>query len=335
MPVTEGAPGQLLGPTLGISMSTWNRAWTEAFTSDSEIVIDGFATPAVDVTDLRFQADPAHAPDKMSLWAEIPVEHDGWVRAHNAVRHELSQFQKALSAIGMDQPLCGWQVYAIKSYIAGHLVHVHEHNKNEDDVFNPALRKRVVYPDKLEADHVQLVALMDQIEALAKSLNIGDTVGPLTDLWSRYTALMLPHLHEEEVVGLPLARAYFSPKEIGKIVESFMKEGDPVSMGGFVHAMGSKQVALGFMAEAGIPTFVWYLPKVGFKALRTLYRKKMQSHVDSLMAGRVVSSVHKPRVKTAGAEQQPTDENSFAQQPSSPSKVHMADVQVLGARVGH
>ena len=101
---------------------------------------------------------------------------------------------------------------------------------------------------------------------------------------------MHPHLFEEEQVGLPLARAYFTHAEIEKCTAVFLKTGDPVSLGSFVHVLGHKSDALQFMAENGIPSFVWHIPGSGFKALRTLYREKMQCHIDSLLAGEPVSS---------------------------------------------
>merc|ERR1712100_817881 len=85
-------------------------------------------------------------------------------------------------------------------------------------------------------------------------------------------------------------RAYFTPAEIEKVVASFMKNGDPVSLGSFVHVMGHKKDAQLFMQENAIPAFVWHIPGKGFKALRTLYRQKMQRHVDSLLAGEPVSA---------------------------------------------
>lgn len=291
-------------------------------------LLNGFDTPKIDVFDPAYQVDPAHAPDKVDMWKLVPVEQDGWVLAHNAVRHELAELRKAMTAVGIDTKLAPWQCDAIKKYVAGHLIHVHEHHRNEDDIFNPFLRQRILYPDKLEADHVELVEKMDEIEQVAGALVANDTLGTLMPLWSRYEALMLPHLHEEEVVGLPLARAYFSPAEIGKVVESFMKNGDPVSMGGFIHVLGGKKDALTFMANHGIPGFVWHIPGKGFKALRILYRKKMQSHIDSLIAGRVVSTVHVPKA-TKAARNAPADENAVAQV-SSPVK--RVDVQVLAAR---
>ena len=285
--------------------------------------IDGFNTQAIDVHDAAYQADPAFKPDKLEMWAKIPVEQDGWVLAHNALRHELSEFQKACDAVGSSTPLVGWQVSSIQSYIKGHVVHVHEHHQNEDAVFNPFLRTRIKYPEKLEADHVQLVETMKRVEAETARLAEGATLGALATLWAEYASLMLPHLHEEEVVGLPLARAFFTPAEVAKVTESFVKDGDPVAMGSFVHVNGSKKANMTFMRTYGIPFFVWYIPGKGFKALRTLYRKHMQSHVDSLIAGKPVLSLHTP--KTAKAAR---DKNTSAQA----NAANQLDVKVLGER---
>lgn len=323
------APGQYLGPTLGISQNTWTKHWEEAYPEAADAVnepaIDGFATTPIDVERPCFQVCQAHPPDKSPFWDHIPVEQDGWVLAHNAIRHELSKFKRALQAVG-NSPLEAWQLRAIKAYIQGHMVHVREHHRNEDNIFNPELRKRINYPDKLEADHAVLVQLMAEIDEVTSNLSSGSNIAELTALWTKYEAAMLPHLHEEEVIGLPLARAYFTPKEVSAIVAKMLKDASPISLGSFVHALGSKQDAKRFMKQEGIPGFVWFLPVKGFKALRTLYRRKMESHVESLIAGRVVNSVHK--VKRA-QQSISWDENRVAQA-ASPEK--QVDVKILGAR---
>merc|ERR1719440_1995272 len=186
---------------------------------------------------------------------------------------------------------------------------------------NPVLRKRIVYPEKLEADHVDLVAAMDAIAECVRSLKTGDTLEGLGALWARYESIMLPHLFEEEMVGLPLARAYFTPAEIDKVTQIFLKKGDPVSLGSFVHVMGHKSDAQRFMAENGIPGFVWHLPGKGFKSLRTLYRTKMQVHIDSLLAGEPVSARTKKHLKENAAKAAKAhDEHVAAQCVLSPSK---------------
>merc|ERR1711988_1813870 len=140
-------------------------------------------------------------------------------------------------------------------------------------------------------------------------------------LWLHYERLMLPHLFEEEQIGLPLARAYFTPAEIDKVTAQFLKKGDPVSLGSFVHVMGHKTDAKRFMSENGIPAFVWHIPGKGFKSLRTLYRTKMQSHIDSLLAGEPVSARTKKALKENAAKASKAHDASVAAQcVLSPSK---------------
>ena len=132
------------------------------------------------------------------------------------------------------------------------------------------------------------------------------------------------------MVGLPLARAYFTPAEIEKVTSEFLKKGDPVALGSFVHVLGHKKDAQVFMKENGIPGFVWHVPGKGFKALRTLYRTKMQVHIDSLLAGAPVSARTKKQAKAnaAKAAKHVTDENVVAQCVLSPAK----RTNVLSAR---
>jgi len=281
--------------------------------------IDGFQTPRVDTTATAFQADPAFQPDKTHLW-KTPTEHDGWVHAHNAVRFEIGELRRVLEALGA-QLLAGWQVQAVQAWWHGHETHVHEHHSNEDDIMNPYLRTRIRLPEKLEADHTQLIAAMEAIGAHMAGLAPGGSLAGLRPLWEHYEALMLPHLFEEEQVALPLARAYFTPAEIGKVTSEFLKKGDPVSLGSFVHVLGHKKDCKVFMREHGIPGFVWHVPGKGFKALRTLYRTKMQVHIDSLLAGEPVTARTKAELKENAAKATKAfDERIGAQCILSPSK---------------
>jgi len=263
-------------------------------------LIDGFRTPRVDTSALAYQADANFKPDKEHLWT-APAEHDGWVHAHNALRFEIGEMKRVLAALssegGSGTKLAQWQLDAVQAWWAGHERHVHEHHSNEDEIMNPVLRARINYPEKLEADHVALVEAMDAVGAAIKVLTVGGTLDSVVPLWGAYEAIMLPHLFEEEQVGLPLARAYFTPQEIDAVTQQFLKKGDPVSLGAFVHTMGHKKDAKLFMRENGIPPFVWHLPGKGFKSLRTLYRVKMQAHIDSLLAGEPVVARTKKQAK--------------------------------------
>lgn len=285
----------------------------------SATLIDGFRTPRVDITDTTYQADPAHAPDKADLWTN-PEAHDGWVHAHNAIRFEIGEMKRVAEAL-QSTALGEWQLAAVKAWWRGHATHIHEHHSNEDDIMNPVLRTRIVYPPKLEADHVELVATMDSIEKHVETLQMGNTLAELRALWTRYEELMLPHLFEEEMVGLPLARAYFTPAEIEKVTAQFLKNGDPVALGSFVHVLGHKKDTQVFMRENAIPGFVWHVPGKGFKALRTLYRTKMQVHIDSLLAGEPVSARTKKAAKENAAKAAKAHDHAIAEQcVLSPSK---------------
>ena len=156
----------------------------------SATLIDGFRTPRVDITDTTYQADPAHAPDKADLWTN-PEAHDGWVHAHNAIRFEIGEMKRVAEAL-QSTALGEWQLAAVKAWWRGHATHIHEHHSNEDDIMNPVLRTRIVYPPKLEADHVELVATMDSIEKHVETLQMGNTLAELRALWTRYEELMLP-----------------------------------------------------------------------------------------------------------------------------------------------
>merc|ERR1712159_652580 len=127
--------------------------------------------------------------------------------------------------------------------------------------------------------------------------------------------------YEEEQVGLPLARAYFTPTEIDKVTAQFLKKGDPIALGSFVHVMGHKKDAQVFMRENSIPGFVWHIPAKGFKALRTLYRTKQQVHIDSLLAGEpVVCKTKKQSKENAAKAAEVIDERFSTQCALSPSK---------------
>jgi len=282
-------------PSTAQLATTTTTAAPPSKTTTATPLIDGFRTARVDTSDLRFQADPKYMPDKAALW-KTDESHDGWVHAHNAIRFEIGELKRVLTALEM-RTLAEWQVAAVQTWWANHETHVHEHHSNEDDVFNPFVRTRVIYPEKLEADHLELVAAMEAVGTHVRSLAAGSTLGRLLALWLVYEELMLPHLYEEEQVGLPLVRAYFTPKEVEKVVSSFMQKGDPVSIGSFVHVMGHKKDAKAFMRENAIPPFVWHVPGKGFKALRTLYRTKQQVHIDSLLAGEPVRSKTKRNTK--------------------------------------
>jgi hypothetical protein len=93
---------------------------------------------------------------------------------------------------------------------------------------------------------------------------------------------MLPHLLEEEKIGLPLARAYFTRKEFSKIVSAIMKKATPIELGAFIHTMGEHSFRREFMPQEGIPFFVWFLV---MKRCLNAYVKRCHVHLVALESG--------------------------------------------------
>jgi len=260
----------------------------------STLILDGLKTHKVDTSDRTLQADKNFPPDKEGTW-KTPAEVDGWIRAHDSIRAELDKMLKVLRHLG-DRELKNWEATAIKEWWAGHEEHIHGHHSNEDDLLNPFLRTRIVYPEKLEHDHDFLVKCMDEISAIVKKFT---NAAQLLPKWKEYRNFVYPHLHEEEQVGLPLLRAYFTPEEFAPLLQSILKKASKLELGSFFHHIGGKKEIMAFMQQEGIPFFVWYLE---FKGMRALYREKMESKVEALLSGVEPSKqVHKKDLQLAMA----------------------------------
>ena len=61
---------------------------------------------------------------------------------------------------GGERALQAWQVASLQTYWAGHESLVHSHHAHEDELFTPMLKERIVFPEKLEADHDAVLELM-------------------------------------------------------------------------------------------------------------------------------------------------------------------------------
>ena len=109
--------------------------------------------PPANPADLKYQVSAKFKPDKTAEW-KYPIELDGWMMAHNAIRHEMMQMRGVFSKLG-DLPLKGWEIESIKEWWKGHAIHIHDHHSNEDDKFIPFMAERVKLPPKLGEDHVR------------------------------------------------------------------------------------------------------------------------------------------------------------------------------------
>lgn len=244
------------------------------------------------IKDPVYQANEKFKPDKEELYHH-PAETDGWVHAHNAIRAELRMIQECIESIqtlSKEDPgaisLRDWQVKSLQAVFMAHYSFVHTHHKNEDDILAPKVAERVVYPKKLTADHDGIVEAMEDIKKQINDLKAGDevstTMPALLNKWTSYRKELEEHLMEEEEMGLPLVRAYFTPKEYGKMTQEIIANEGKLEMGSFVYHMGAHRMRGEFMKQEGIPFFVWYLV---FRGGLKLYEKQVMVHAEALKSG--------------------------------------------------
>jgi len=116
---------------------------------------------------------------------------------------------------------------------------------------------------------------------------MGDTgcVQKLAENWDVYKTMLYPHLLEEERTVLPLMMAYFTQKETSKLVTDILSspKAPPEEMGAFIHYMGADKFYKKFMAQEGIPFFVWWVG--GFGKKLAYYEAEVKSQLDALVAG--------------------------------------------------
>jgi hypothetical protein len=103
------------------------------------------------------------------------------------------------------------------------------------------------------------VVKLNNCKKCVDELKEGGTVENLISVFKDYQEYMLPHLKEEEDIGLPLTRAFFSPAEFGLIIQKIIKNSPKIEMGSFIHCCGEEYFRKTFMPQEGIPFFVWYL----------------------------------------------------------------------------
>lgn len=211
---------------------------------------------------------------------QYPALADGWYRIHDTLRAEMALFRKCLEKCS--DPLEAWQADALKTYWKSHSDLVHAHHSHEENLHIPMLKERVALPEKIMKDHVGLLELLLEVEANVSELKAGGDVKEVLKAFDNYEPEMKTHFTEEETIYVPLMRAYFAPKYVSDKTSAIMKKLDKTLMGSFVHHQGSKADFKKFMAQEGIPYFVWYLV---FKNCRTLYRKKILTLVQALLTG--------------------------------------------------
>jgi hemerythrin-like domain-containing protein len=237
----------------------------------------------VDPTSSEYQICKEFLPDKEKTWP-FPPEKDGWVLAHNSLRGEMQMMKEALQAIQeRGKVLQSWEVKAINQAMDVHITHIHAHHSNEDDLFTPELKKRFHYPEKLTSDHTGLVSMLESIEKNFHNLQPGDKVDAALSEWAKYQEYMIPHLAEEEEIGLPLFRAYFTPADASPLIMKLVQHSPKEETGSLIYFCGPEYWRNEFMAQEKIPWFVWYLD---FRSKYNLFKKVFAGNLESVKAGK-------------------------------------------------
>jgi hemerythrin-like domain-containing protein len=237
----------------------------------------------VNPTSSEYQINSQYLPDKEKTWP-FPPEKDGWVVAHNALRGEMQMINEALQAIQKrGQQLQAWEIKALNRALDAHLIHINAHHSNEDDIFTPELKKRFRYPDKLTSDHARLVNMLGSIEKNFHWLKPGDKVDAFLTEWVQYQEYMIPHLAEEEEIGLPLFRAYFTPKDAKPLIMKIVKHSPKEETGSLIYFCGVESWRNEFMVREKIPGFVWY---VDFQFKHRSFKKVFVDNLESINANK-------------------------------------------------
>ena len=140
--------------------------------------------------------------------------------------------------------------------------------------------------------------LLKELKAEAEKIEKRKTTESLELKWREYRKFTEEHFREEETVELPLVRAFLTPKEVSVKIGEIMQKESSFVMGRFFHHMRGKRMAMEFMRQEKVPSFVWY---VKFKGDRTHYRKHMESLIQQLLARKRsdVTLCHKIQLREA------------------------------------
>jgi len=101
--------------------------------------------------------------------------------------------------------------------------------------------------------------------------------------WIEYKNMMLPHLLEEEEIGLPLFRAYFDPKSASEVTYKILKQASRLELGSFIYFMGEETFRKDVMIRDNIPSIAWHLQ---FKKALKLFVTEFIDNVEALRVGK-------------------------------------------------
>ena len=259
---------------MGRSVGCWPLLlWTIATAAASSLVQAEVYENVFNVSDPRWQVSEKYPPDKSHLWS-YPVAIDGWTLAHDALRGEVRDFDTVLQTLQDEQQqmmMGSQQATAMQAWWRGHYVHLLNHHKNEDDILKAFVQQRFHYPSFMEIQHDNILTLLDELNELVGNVLVHAStdqgrasivLDQIYPKWTSYREELLPHLKAEEDNVIPLVRAYFTPREVQKLVRQLLRRGPAVETGSIVHYVGRDKMK-DSMQRQRVPrplaSIVWFL----------------------------------------------------------------------------
>ncbi len=99
-------------------------------------------------------------------------------------------------------------LFQLRATCLGYCQLLHSHHGGEDEVLFPAVRRAAPHlaatVDRLEADHREVSAVLNEIEALAHDLDEPSTRTALVEALTRLSSGLLEHLAYEEQTMIPV-----------------------------------------------------------------------------------------------------------------------------------
>jgi hypothetical protein len=120
------------------------------------------------------------------------------------------------------------------------------------------------------------------IENKIEVLKVGGTVDDLLETWIEYETMMLPHLQQEEEIGIPLMRAYFTKEDMTPIIQKLVAHSPALETGSLIYFDTPDRFRSDFMKNEEIPWFVWY---IAFRSKYNLFRKAFIVNLESIKLG--------------------------------------------------
>ena len=107
--------------------------------------------------------------DYTDAW-NIPMEKDGWVRAHHTIREDLKDIERmGVAFVGQlkaGKPLSKSQIAAAKRFWGVYYVFLAHHHATEDSIVLPHLQKYTDMPQQLCLDHELIIGATNKLNSM-------------------------------------------------------------------------------------------------------------------------------------------------------------------------